>query len=171
MMESIKATLQQLNARLPELERKLSRLPVALPNQFPRGLFQEQIEPSAQGFMQDIRTDLTRLSEQKDEQSAYYLAARISQKINVLVHFCQKNASLPKVPNAPALGLQELNTRKRWLKALEDEITALQMQKAALMSRINKDPGQAAFFQLQQELGLVERELTLAEENLHRALR
>lgn len=166
--------LTRLSARLPELEWMLNRLGRAFySGLLPRGLFPEKITLTPRDCMDDIRTDLKRLSQQTEAGRIRYLADRVHQKINVLVHVCQRHTHSPvSTKSSHTLDLTTLSTRQQWLKTLEEELAALQAQQQALKNTLLTLQGQAeATLRAQTALGELERRLTLAQEAFDRATR
>ena len=89
--------LQQLSARLPELEWKISYLGASLSTKtLPRGLFTPHLEMNAANCIAEIKADIQKLASQKNDNSAKYLAARIERKILVLVTLCHLQMNKPK---------------------------------------------------------------------------
>lgn len=169
-MSSIKAYVSELSARLPELEWKLKSLPVLpLPNQLPHGLFRERLEVTAQSFVDEIKSDLAILTQKANEQSAHYVAQRLSQKINVLVRFCQQNVIQNPKPQSLGFGVQSLSTRQQWLQGLHEEQSRLDRQRQALKSallRVQTEQKIQSVLALQMELGEVERRYTQIGEKI-----
>jgi len=172
-MISVKESLQQLSARLPELEWKLGTLHITpKPYQLPRGLFRERFELTAESCIDEIKADLKSLHQQHNELSAHYLAQRVSQKINVLVRLCQqRERKKPTLEPQTAFGIQALSTRQQWLTTLHEEIIALSKQQQALTTaliHLESSQNTQAVLSMRVELGELERRLTLARENLER---
>lgn len=172
-MNYIDEILVELSSRLPELEWKISALNSSFSSHsLPRGLFRPQPELTAQACVDEIKSDIWALSIQKNQRSASYLALRINQKINVLVALCQIHSRKNKSEEKVYFGLKMLSTRQQWIHTLESDINTLALQQQAMakaleqMKQTTNDP---AILSLQGELGEVERRLTLAKEELHRA--
>lgn len=173
---SIDVLLLELEARLPELEWKLSSLGTAFsPKSLPRGLFRPHLEGSASVYVAEIKLDIQALVRQKSNYSAYYLVQRIQQKINVLVTLCHLQANKLKSEERKSnFGLQMINTRQQWLQTLEKDISILSAQQQAMskslqqMQTRGREP--QALLSLQGELGEVEKRLTLAKEMLANAI-
>lgn len=162
--------LQELEARLPELEWKISSLGSALSiSSLPKGLFRSAFEMSPVSCIAEIKLDLKQLAEQGNQRSAQYLAERIRQKIAVLVTLCQLQANKPKTETRKGFGLDKISTRQQWLQSLEQDINQLNNQREALtktLAQLNARGEVQAVLQLQAELGEVEKRLTLAKETL-----
>ena len=110
----ISELLDELTARLPELEWKIGELNASFSNHsLPPGLFRRAIEPSGSACVAEIKTDIQALSQQKNERSAHYLAERIKQKINVLVALCQIQSRKTKPEDKNYFGIKMLSTRQQ----------------------------------------------------------
>ncbi|KTD33128.1 coiled-coil protein [Legionella nautarum] len=168
-----RALLQELTARLPELEWKISALEGALSmHSLPRGLFRPRLEVTAASCIEEIKADIRTLAEQKMASSAYYLAQRIQQKINVLVTLCHLQSSKPKNEKKPNFGLNSISTRQQWLQSLEQDINRLTEQQEAMSKALRQMQTRGdsqAVLQLNAELGEIEKRLTLAKETFARA--
>jgi primosomal protein N'' len=166
--------LSQLIARLPELEWKINGLGSFFSNQsLPRELFRRDTEPTGTACVAEIKADLHALSRQKNERSAFYLAWRISQKINVLVVLCHMQNRKKKPEEKVSFGIKMLSTRQQWIHDLEVEITTLIGQQQAMTTTLEYLTNQHhsdAILHLKAELGELERRLTLAKEALARAI-
>lgn len=169
-MDGSDGLLQELSSRLPELEWKINSLGIGLlANSLPRGLFQSRMDINAADCMAEIKADLQRLAEKRNELSAYYLAEQIRQKISVLVTLCHLQANKPKPREKLGFGLDKISTRQQWIQRLEEERKALILQREALASSLAqlKVRGSAqAILELQAELGDVEKKLTQIKEAL-----
>ncbi|KTC76844.1 coiled-coil protein [Legionella brunensis] len=162
---SIHSSLKELEARLPELEWKMSTIRHVFPTKnLPRGLFRlpEEAEPSA--FIEDIKADLKTLAKHQSEYTGYYLAQRIEQKINVLVALCslERNSS-----QKTKCSLQMITTRKTFVENVEKEISVLELQQQAIVKRLEQKDERLSL-SLKSELGEIEKRLTLAKEALAR---
>jgi hypothetical protein len=173
-MES-KQLLNDLTARLPELEWKINELGSAFSKyNLPKGLFRSKNELDGPACIAEIKTDIHALSLQKNERSANYLAERILQKVNVLVALCQILSRKPKVEDKSCFGVKMLSTRQQWIRDLEVKIQAMEAQRQAMgrsleqMMRRNQQP--EAILQLKAELGKIEQRITVAQETLSRAV-
>lgn len=171
---SIDALLHELEARLPELDWKISSLGAALSTKsLPRGLFRPRLETSFSICIAEIKEDIQALAAQKIEYSAYYLAQRIRQKINVLVRLCQMQNEKPKSKETVYFGLTMINTRQQWLQTLEKDINLLVEKHEAMtkaLEKMNVQGNSLALLSLQAELGEVEKRLTLARETFARGI-
>lgn len=173
-MTKFEQSIKQLIERLPELEWKLGVLGNYLnPKLLPRGLFRDHMEMTAQSCIDEIKADLQVLKKQHQEQTAYQVAAKISEKINVLVRICQLHnpQSIPKP--APRLNLETISTRQQWLQTMQDDLAKLTAQQQALLQAqalLEKKGDTPAKLTLQAELGEVERRLTLIKEAYAKAL-
>jgi len=172
-MNFIHESLQELSARLPELEWKLLALNIPLSSKkLPAGLFLEQFEMTAQTCVDEVKADLRALKSQKNERSARYLAERIRQKINVLVRLCQLHSSKAPPEVKANFSIQAMSTRQQWLQTVQQDIAMLAAQERALQSTLIKlqaSGDMQALLNLQSDLGEVERRLTLAQETFARA--
>lgn len=169
----IDTLLQELEARLPELEWKVSSLGTALSTQtLPRGLFHPHLETTAATCIAEIKADIALMAAKKREGSAHYLAQRIRQKINVLVTLCHIQSSKPKPEVKINFGLNMISTRQQWLQTLEKDINLLTAQQEAMNKALQQTQVQGKtqiLLQLKAELGEVEKRLTLAKETFARA--
>lgn len=170
----INELLSELSSRLPELEWKLSNLGAFFSRRsLPRGLFSSNMELSGAACIEEIKSDIKVLSEQKNTRSAQYFAERIQQKINVLVSLCQINAKKNKPEGAVYFGVKMLSTRQQWIKTLENDIETLVTQQQAMLNALEQNKlstNVEVMLSVQAELGEVERRLTLAKEELKRAV-
>ncbi len=175
MTTELQLLLAKLEARLPELEWKMNALGGAISTKFAsRGLFRSAFERDSNFYLDEIRGDLKALGAQKNRTSAYYLANKINQKINVLVQFCQIQGNKPKVNTKLQFGVNMINTRQQWLQTLEKDILMLKHQQQAMtksLANLEKNSNIEASLALQQELGEVQRRLTLAQEAFNTATR
>jgi hypothetical protein len=166
--------LSQLVARLPELEWKINGLGNCFSSHnLPRELFRFNTEATGSVCVAEIKADLHALSQQKSERSAFYLAERISQKINVLVVLCHMQNRKSKPEEKVNFGIKMLSTRQQWIHDLEAEINTLAGQQKAMTKTfeyLNNNHHSNAILHLKAELGEVERRLTLAKEALTRAI-
>ncbi|KTC87943.1 MULTISPECIES: primosomal replication protein PriC [Legionella] len=165
--------LQELTARLPELEWKISALEESLSNHsLPRGLFRPRLEVTAANCIEEIKADIRALAEQKMASGAYYLAQRIQQKINVLVTLCHLQSNKPKNEKKPSFGLNSISTRQQWLQSLQQDINRLTEQQEAMsksLQQMQTRGDSQVVLSLKAELGEVEKRLTLAKETFARA--
>lgn len=169
----MKELLSELSARLPELKWKMGQMGSAFSiHQLPRGLFRTSVVLTAAGCVDEIQDDIDALLKHQNENSAHFLAERIKQKINVLVALHQINVKKNQEQNPVPFSLNKLSTRQQWLQDLELEIQQLMSQQQALsrsleqMSGINQIE---AVLTLKQDLGSIEKRLTLAKETLSQA--
>lgn len=173
-MKYLAELLTELSARLPELEWKISGLSVSLSSHnLPKGLFRHGIELTGSGCIDEIKEDIHKLSQQKTERSAHFLAERIKQKINVLVALCQIDSKKNKPQMKESFGLTMLSTRQQWIQNLEAEINTLARQQQAMtksLQQMTRGSNPSAILTLRAELGEVERRLTLAQETLNQAV-
>lgn len=173
-MDRIKRLLIDLTERLPELEWKISQLTTTISsNRLPRGLFKPELELTGSKCVAQIKADIQALSCQKSEHSANFLAEKIKQKINVLVALCQIESRKNKIGEKTYFGVESLSTRQQWIQSMEQDINILKAQQEAMLRSLdqmhNKAPAQA-LLSLKNELGEVERRLTLSSEALSRAV-
>ncbi|MBA2657555.1 MAG: hypothetical protein H0U70_11350 [Tatlockia sp.] len=160
--------LQQLTARLPELEWKISALGDSLSTKtLPPGLFRQAIEMNASNCIAEIKKDIQHLVQQKNAKSSHFLAERIQQKISILVTLCHLQATKPNVGGRVKFGLDKISTRQQWLQSVEIDINRLREQQLAMTKTLEhmKNRGATAeILLLKAELGEVEKRLTLAKE-------
>ncbi|VEB38262.1 coiled-coil protein [Legionella sainthelensi] len=166
--------LNKLIARLPELEWKINGLGMSfLTHSLPKGLFRTVSESTTSQYIAEIKADIHALSTQTNKRSAFYLAERIRQKINVLVVLCQIHHRKKKPDGKNYFGIKMLSTRQQWINDLEIEVEALSNQQQAMiqsLAKLQRRQDSNSLLNLKAELGEVERRLTLAKETLHRAV-
>ncbi|QRN02692.1 hypothetical protein GH742_01725 [Legionella sp. MW5194] len=170
MTSTVQGLLNELNARLPELEWKLANLHAFNPLSLPKGLFQTTNGSLAGAFIAEVKHDIDRLAERDDLQSARFVAERIKQKINVLVNLCQLNEKVRTPIEKPAYTLPRIMTRQQWLQSLEKDLDALGHQHQALLNRHQKNLDAEAQLRLQAELGELEKRMTLLRETYQKAI-
>lgn len=167
---NIGTLLQDLEARLPELEWRMGALGASLNEQvLPKGLFRSCFHPKPAFYIQEIKNDIHALATQDSLKSAEYLAKRIHQKINVLITLCRTQKIDPKIQRPLYAMTSIMSSRKQRVEALEQEINALSLQENAMentLQKLQKNGDMQALLLLQKELGLVKKQLTLAKENL-----
>lgn len=150
----------QLSARLPELERQLSKFGgIFHVRLLPKGLFREA--ETADACIQDIKRDIAEVQHTISEQVLTYLVSQISQKITVLVHFCRIYSS--KKTQKHTLSFDAISTRSQWLEQRSAVYNKLLTQKKALLLRLELLPSDsdiAVVLALRAELGDIERELS-----------
>ncbi|AWN75413.1 TPA: hypothetical protein ACTUT5_000569 [Legionella anisa] len=172
--EASNKLLSQLMERLPELEWKISELGSFFSShQLPKGLFRFDADASGSACIAEIKADIHALSKQQNRHSAFYLAERIRQKINVLVVLCQMHQGKNKSREKVYFGIKMLSTRQQWINDLEMEIHTLLEQQQAMtkaLEHLKHNRNSSAILHLKAELGEVERRLTLAKETLNRAV-
>lgn len=160
-------SLDELEARLPELEWQLSSLgqPISTKT-LPRGLFRLPEEVSSLAFINDIKSDLKILASHQNERSGFYLAQRIQQKINVLIALCR----LEKKPVSQQGNhyLNMITTRQHYVEELEKGIELLSQQREALLNRLQQINDANAKLNLNAELGEIEKRLTVTQEGILR---
>lgn len=165
--------LSTLNTRLPELEWKVSELDAAFPaHSLPRGVF-STAEPSGASCIAEIKADIQLLSQYQHGARAIYLAARIQQKVNVLVSLCQIHGRQHPPEGKISFGIKMLSTRQQWIHTLEADVQTLEQQHHAMTKALEHMQGKhkaTTILQLKAELGEIERRLTLAKETLNRAI-
>lgn len=166
---TIQTLLDELQGRLPELEWKLGQRGGYISiKALPRGLFHIKSDITAAACIAEIRTDIQTLGKQESEYTAFYLAERIRQKINVLVMLCQARSKAPRNEERIAFGIQAISTRQQWLKSLEQDIELLKQQRLVMLNaleQMNQRGNTDGFLDLQGQLGALEKKLTMAEEN------
>lgn len=167
-MNYIDDLLTELMSRLPELAWKLGKLnsPISTFN-LPQGLFRSHAELGVTAFIDEIKSDIQLLAEQKNDRAAMFLAERIQQKINVLVRVCQLQSKLIHAEEKIHFGIKMLSTRQQWVHALESEIIDLTKQFEAVEKRLKQEKiNTKTRLLLHAELGEIEKRLTLAKEEL-----
>ncbi|MFC3908892.1 hypothetical protein ACFORL_07355 [Legionella dresdenensis] len=170
----INALINTLLARLPELEWQLAKLGTAFePETLPRGLFRQPIDAPVFAYIDEIKAEIAVLADHGNRQAASFLAARINQKINVLVTICARyNQHNPAQHSPPGFILEQLATRKQQFELLEQAIKTLSSQRDAMLRRL-QEPGSEKstelHLNLQRELGDIEKRLTLAKEAYDKA--
>ncbi|KGP63017.1 coiled-coil protein [Legionella norrlandica] len=173
-MSYIEELLAKLITRLPELEWKISGLSSSLSiHNLPKGLFSSGIELTGSACVKEIKDDIQALQKHKDELSAYFLAERIQQKINVLVILCQIDKKNNKPEKKASFDLTMLSTRQQWIKSLEEDIHTLECQHQSMtkaFKQMKSHSHPSTILHLQAELGEVEKRLTIAKETLNRAI-
>lgn len=160
--------LKEMIQRLPELEWKMSQLSRSLSQAIlPKHLFPSYINPQPQKLVDDIKTEIERLKNVKRSLSAHYLAEKISQKIQVLVTYCNDNhtGASVRAPSSKSL-LDELCTRNQFVEKTEEKIQRLQSQDLALKTRLAECKCTQESLKLTKELGELNKQLTLAKESL-----
>lgn len=174
MLKETQKLLTALTARLPELEWKINRLGSYFSiHSLPRGLFRAEAL-SGVACIIEIKADIRTLSQKLDGgQSAIYLAARIQQKVNVLVALCQLHSRQHKLEEYVSFGVKKLSTRQQWIQSLEIDIQTLEKQRQAMtkaLEQMMRNQNATAILQLKADLGELERRLTLVKETLNHAV-
>lgn len=150
----------QLSARLPELERQLSKLGNSFHMRYlPKGLFREAL--SFDACILEIKRDIAEVQRNLSPQVTTYLVSQISQKITVLVHFCQLYGAKKVQKNT--FSFESISTRSQWLEQRNSAHNKLMMQKNALVLRLESLTSAsdvAVVLALRAELGDIERELS-----------
>ncbi|STX48735.1 coiled-coil protein [Legionella hackeliae] len=135
---SVGLSINELEARLPELEWQMSSLGHSVSTKMlPKGLFRLPDEASPSAFIDDIKTDLKRLSDSQNTHGSYYLAQRIRQKINVLVGLCRLEAKQPSERQGKFY-LNVITSRQNFVGELEKEISLLAQQRQAILNRLEQ---------------------------------
>lgn len=164
--------LLKLTERLPELEWRISKLGVSFSSKnLPKGLFRFSKELNGSACITEIKEEIQRLSNEKNKLSAFYLAERISQKINVLVILCKMHQQKNKQEEKVHFGINKLRSRQQWINDLQREIDTLTEQQQAMIKTLHEmkgRPDSSMVLHLKAELGELERRLTLAKESLVR---
>lgn len=172
-MHELEETLAQLAARLPELEWKISHSGIVIDEEaVPQGLFRLTQELNARACIQEIKVDLQQLKKKSQSKILEFLAKRIRQKIDFLVHVYHIQALGKRGPEEKTQAMDAITTRQQWLTNLNQEITALNEQREALslrLSKLKKRGDSQSILSLQAEIGQLERQLTLARETWVRA--
>lgn len=173
-MNYIEELLNELSARLPELEWKISHLkiPISAYN-LPKGLFRTPYNLNSETCMAEIKSDIAGLAQQKNQRSAMHIASRINSKINVLVTLCQMYNKEKPSHEKVSFGIKMISTRQQWIESLELNVATLAQQQQAMLKALdtmqNKN-NDLAVLSLKKDLGEIERHLTLAKESLQRVI-
>jgi hypothetical protein len=162
-----------LATRIPELEWRLSKLPYIARAKLPRGLFQHDTHLTwidSRRCIESLRHDLEALQANPDDFAAHFIAQQLSRKVNVLLRICHESSF--KEARLPVFSMQRMSTRQQWLVQLQQDITRLTAQQAALLEALSTHEARLmsvdATLLLQHELGEVTRRLTEAQEKLAR---
>jgi hypothetical protein len=172
MVSSIDALLSTLEERLPEIEWQLQRLkPSEIQSLLPLGLFKKTTNETAQTYLQEICKDIQWVREQETLTAKEFIAHKIHQKIHVLVAICtQSSPQQPTTNRSSFLNIETLSTRAAWIKKLETALEELELQKKALLRTSKKHAFHPELLlKIQQELGELEKQLTLAQEAYDKA--
>ncbi|MDI9818911.1 MULTISPECIES: hypothetical protein [unclassified Legionella] len=166
---SIESLLEELEARLPELEWKIRALDRIFfsSKSLPQGLFRVQANAPAAAFITEVKKDIQALAGCPSERSGYYLAQRIHQKINVLVNLYRIHVK--EVKTEASHPLDSLCTRQQLIGKLEEEVERLSIQRDAVKERLLHKYDAQMLLTIKNELGLVEKRLTVAKEALSNA--
>lgn len=169
-MSYLEHELRHLEARLPELEWKLSLLHGKAFNakKIPRGLFRMQSSCSAEACIEEIKRDMSDLKKQSEANSVHYLASLINRKITVLVRLCQSKDEIPLVRHN---SLKKISTRQQWLQTLAIDLEKLSQQQKALtttLARFDINQDKSAYLKLNTELSEVTRRLNALNETIAR---
>lgn len=167
------ALLADLSSRLPELEWKVGNLSSFSAQVLPPGLFRSCFGLTAKDCVNEIKSDIHALSQQKHAGCASYIAQRIQQKINVLVSVCQIQTRKGKPEETIHFGLGMLSTRQQWIHDLEQDIQALILQQQAMvrtLEQMKSLSNVAGILSMQTELGALNKRLTLARERLSQVI-
>lgn len=164
--------LTNLLARMPELEWQLNKQICSFSSKIlPPGLFRQAHDAPAANYVQEIRADIAIMSDfQTNQRVAHYLALKIDQKINVLVAICSRYNRQNGTPASATHMIDRMTTRQQRLQSLESFIQELTAQRNALVLALEQtNRKDEVLLNLAQELGEVEKRLTLAEETYARA--
>ncbi|KTD07448.1 hypothetical protein [Legionella jamestowniensis] len=163
---TVSLSLDELEARLPELEWQMSSFGHTISTKIlPKGLFRLPETASATAFINDIKTDLKRLANHQNEQSGFYLAQKIQQKINVLIALCRLEVNpAPRQSNY----LSMITTRQHYVEELGKEKELLLQQRQALINRLEQTNDLGTRLNLNAEVGEIEKRLTLVQETMVR---
>lgn len=165
--------LERLLSRMPELEWQLGKLGSAFSvKSLPKALFRQSFDAPVLAYVAEIREDIATLSLHSNERVIRYLALKINQKINVLVTICFRHNREQPEPELVNYAVDKISTRQQWLQSLEANIQTLDAQREALAaSLVNSNNVENCQLQLnlQRELGVLEKRLTLARETWNRA--
>ena len=175
-LEVFVTSANSLATRLPELEWKLSKLAGAWnKNKLPPGLFRSALHMTPGVCINEIKENLVRLSQQDNPRTTYLLANKIHQQINVLVRICTMHYSRPSNQHVPTkVSVDSISTRQKWLNGLREEVNQLTVQYAAVEQTLLQYQKNVQFsdlvLQLSNELGEIQRRLTLSQERLDREI-
>lgn len=149
---SIQRFIEQLYARLPEIEWQFNKLDSnSLPDQLPGDLF--QCKPlTTHACMDEIKANIDALKKQNTEQAIRYLCVLIEKKINTVVRICKSSS--------PNQVVEVIRTRQQWLEDLQAEVAALTRQQQALRNNTKTS------LQLEKELTEVTHRLIKAQARL-----
>ncbi|MDP1603667.1 MAG: hypothetical protein Q8M03_10430 [Legionella sp.] len=165
--------LTELLARMPELEWQLDKIGMAFSSKaLPPGLFRQPFDAPAQAYITEIKADIATVSTTTNARVERYLALKINQKINVLVKLCSRHNRKGPVQETVNYDIHQLSTRQQRLESLDLAIQLLVEQKEALEKALQQRENVGdciAQLSLQNELGELEKRLTLARETYARA--
>ncbi|KTD14995.1 hypothetical protein E3983_12490 [Legionella israelensis] len=171
---SFKSLLQQLSARLPELEWKISHLGEFIPRHaLPPGLFHYSFNYRTSACIAEIKSDIRKLALQTNQRSACYLAEKIHQKISVLISLSHDKVDKKHHEHSSIFDINRIHSKQQWLKEFEERINKLLEQRQALSKRLRQAETSGhsdKILALKHELGQLERYLTLAKESFHQLL-
>lgn len=132
-MTDLVDSMAALRARLPELERQLSKFGDFFPlSLLPRGLFRNG--SSAQDCLNEITHDLMTLTAKTPARILQYGVVRLSQKIHVLVHICLTHKR--EQAEDHTLLMDKISTRAQWQVQAQSRLDKLTLQRAALASTL-----------------------------------
>lgn len=165
MMQTLEDLIQELEQRLPELAWRLQKINMAfLYKSLPQGLFTISSDASFSDYIQDITFELSRLQQASSPAIQQFLGDKIKRKVNVLVNICVQPQNKAATVETK-LNIKRFRTRHQWLQDAEKEIVQLKQQYTALLNTANRDYlNTAAQLNIQQELGELQKKITLAEE-------
>jgi len=173
---SVGSLLNELLARMPELEWQLNKLTASFSAQsLPSGLFRQAFDAPVQAYVTEIKSDIQALRAIKTSELAkQHVAERIHQKINILVKLCAHHNRQPIMPSEDiSYSIKQLSTRQQWLQTLDDDIDLLTKQKESLHRALTREKtanNTMVLLNLHRELGELEKRLTLAVETRARAV-
>lgn len=168
-MDSFESDLEQVHNKLHELAWKLRQVPWGtLTSSVPRGLFRMAQAESPTAYLEEIRADLTSLSQQvSHEPSARLIAGRIHAKVDLLVRLCVLHGQADVSTHDFAKNLMtKLVTRRQHVEAIESQIASLELQQSALKNTLATTRHVEQQLAIQSELGHLERQLTQARDML-----
>ncbi len=132
-MTDLVDSMAALRARLPELERQLSKFGDFFPLRLlPRGLFRNG--SSAQDCLNEITHDVMTLTAKTPASILQYGVVRLSQKIHVLVHICLTHER--DHADDHMLRMDKISTRAQWQVQAQSRQDKLTLQRAALASTL-----------------------------------
>lgn len=158
---SINTLLKELEARLPELEWKMSTYKHNFSSKLlPQDLFPKGSDNTPEEIMKHLKQEIQRLASHANYSACNYIAQRIHRKITLLVS-CLKPRDIESKINVHPMSL---STRQQFVEDLAQRIQQLKEQYEAIHARLTKTSDPQTILQLKKELGNIEKHLTQIEE-------